>query len=109
VISPEVGAVVHRSLRNWQGKVMPISRSWVDREVEGLNAGDRAVARLALVVAKAPYQVGESLVKPVLRAANDEERFIRILDWSSFVGASRVARFIADNAVSSRQQPRRVA
>ncbi len=109
VISPEVKTVVHHSLRNWRGEVMPISRSWVDREVEGLNVADKAVARLALVVAKAPYQVDESLVTPVLGASNDEERFIRILDWSSFAGASRVARFIADHVVSSRQQPRRVA
>jgi len=108
-ISAAVRNVVLTSLQNWQGEVMPISRSWVEKEVQGLNKEDRSIARLALIVAKAPYQVDESLVRPVLGADNDEERFIRILDWSAFVGASRVGRLIADNAVSARQQTKRVA
>jgi hypothetical protein len=58
---------------------MPISRSWVDEEVSAVTGQDRAIARLALVLAKAPYQVNETVVEDVLIEHRCEERFIRIL------------------------------
>jgi len=75
---------------------MPISRGWVDSEVKVLTGQDRAIARLALVLAKAPYQVDEKLVEDVLTEDRCEERFIRILAWASFSGARRFAQRIAE-------------
>ena len=70
---------------------MPLTRSWVEDEVKDLTGEDRAVARLALVVAKAPSQFGESLAEDVMGYDQDEERFIRIIAWASHSGARRVA------------------
>ncbi len=70
---------------------MPFRRSWVEDEVKGLTGEDRAVARLALVVAKASSQFDESLAEDVLGYDQDEERFIRVLAWASHSGARRVA------------------
>ena len=81
---------------------MPISRSWVDKEVEGLTGGDRAIARFALVLAKAPYQVDETLVGEILREDREETRFIRVLAWASFSAARRIAKRIADTVVESK-------
>ena len=75
---------------------MPISRSWVDKEVGALTGRDRAVARFALVLAKAPYQVDEALVGEILREDREETRFIRVLAWASFSAARRIAKRIAD-------------
>jgi hypothetical protein len=74
---------------------MPLSRSWVDSEVTMLTGQDRAIARLALVLAKAPYQVDGTLVEDVLSEDRCEERFIRILAWASFSGAHRFAQRMA--------------
>jgi len=63
-----------------------------------LAGQDRAIARLALVLAKAPFQVDETLVEEVLSADRCEERFIRILAWVSFSGARRFAQRIAEAA-----------
>ena len=90
-VSREVRDLVERSLQRWQGDLMPLSRNWLDDEVEGLIGEDRAVARLALVVAKASYQFEESLAQDVLGYGQDEERFIRVLAWGSHAGARRVA------------------
>jgi AhpD family alkylhydroperoxidase len=98
VVSPAVRELVARNLRNWQGALMPISRSWVDPEVSALTGPDRAIARLALVLAKAPYQVDEALVEDVLSEDRGEERFIRILAWATFSGARRFAQRIAEAA-----------
>ena len=106
-VSPEVRELVEGSLQRWQGELMPLSRSWVEEEVRDLTGEDRAVARLALVVAKASYQFDDSLAEDVLGQdqdgpdlvsvwlalgqEQDEERFIRVLAWASHSGACRVA------------------
>lgn len=98
VISPDVQRVVGWSLRHWKGEQMPLSRSWVDADVEGLRSDDLAIARLAIVLAKAPYQVEGGMAEAVLGEEADEERFVRILAWASFTGARRFARRIAEQA-----------
>ncbi|WP_370279333.1 hypothetical protein [Pontibacterium sp.] len=78
-----------------------MSRGWVDQEVKGLTGEEWAIARLALVIAKAPYQVDESLVEAVYSINRDEARLIRILAWASFTAARRVAQRIAAAGVVS--------
>ena len=73
-----------------------MSRSWVEAEVQGLTGEERAVARLALVLAKAPYQVSDDLVEGLVDGG--EERFVRILAWASFTAARRYVA-IVENAV----------
>ena len=75
---------------------MPLSRSWVEEEVAGLTGRDRAIARLALVVAKASYQVDETLVGEVLGEERDETQLIRVLAWAAFSAARRLAERIAE-------------
>jgi len=98
VTSPAVRELVHRSLQQWQGELMPLSRSWVERELEGLPEAERPVARLALVAAKASYQVDEALVTAVLGAERDETRLVRVLAWAAFSAARRIAARIAEQA-----------
>ena len=96
VVKPQIQNLVYSNLQCWQGELMPISRSWVDNEVEGLTGRDRAIARLALLLAKAPYQVDEALVGEILREDRDETRFIRVLAWAAFSAARRIAKRVAD-------------
>jgi hypothetical protein len=98
VVSAAVQDLVARNLQDWNGELMPISRDWVDVQASALTGQDRAIARLALVLAKAPYQVDESLVEGVLSEDPGEERFIRILAWASFSSARRFAQRIAEAA-----------
>src|SRR5262249_32809004 len=83
VVSSAVRECVTRNLQDWKGALMPISRSWVNAEVSELPGQDRAIARLALVLAKAPYQVDARLVEDARKEDQSEERFIRILAWAS--------------------------
>lgn len=98
VLSTDVQELVARNLQHWNGELMPLSRSWINSEVGALTGQDRAIARLALVLAKAPYQVDEKLVEDVLGEDRGEERFIRILAWASFWAARRFAQRIAEAA-----------
>src|SRR5262245_45150855 len=98
VVSPAVRELVAGNLQQWNGELMPLSRSWVDSEVAVLTGQDREIARLALVLAKAPYQVDETLIDGVFNGDRSEERLIRILAWASFSSARRFARRIAETA-----------
>jgi AhpD family alkylhydroperoxidase len=95
VISPQVRKAVTASLRDWKGEKMPLSREWIDGAVEDLNGDDAAIARLAIVLAKASYRITEKMVVDVMGEHRDEERFIRILAWSSFTAARRFAQLVA--------------
>ena len=102
VISPRVRAVVDSALNAWSGEQMPISRSWVNAEVEGLDGEERAIASLAIVLAKAPYQVDEKMAEAVLERTHDEAHFIRILAWASFTGARRFTQLVAERVKADR-------
>lgn len=104
VISDRTRSVVETSMRRWRGEQMPISRSWVTGETASLTGEDLAVARFAIVLAKAPYQVDEKMAEAVLDYCDDEERFVRILAWASFTGARRFAQLIAGRAVGDKTE-----
>jgi len=95
VVSPQVRKAVTHSLRDWKGETMPITRDWIDGAVQDLKGDDAAIARLAIVLAKAPYRITEKMVADVIGENGDEERFIRILAWSSFTAARRFAQVMA--------------
>lgn len=75
---------------------MPLNRDWIDQAVQDPSGDDVAIARLAIVLAKASYRVTEKMVTEVLGEPQDEKRFIRILARSSFTAARRVAQLIAE-------------
>jgi AhpD family alkylhydroperoxidase len=102
VIPAEVRETVEAALADWQGEQMPISRSWVEPELGGLTGQDRLIARLAIVLAKAPFQVDEVLAETVLEGAGEEPRFVRILAWASFTGARRFANILAARVANAR-------
>lgn len=96
VISLDVKRRVAEGLDRWHNERMPLSRAWVEPEVADLAGEDQAIARLTLVLAKAPHQVSDSLVQPLL--AGGEARFVRILAWAASVGARRFASIVAGRA-----------
>jgi hypothetical protein len=95
-ISPQARNSIVHSLSRWKGEQMPLDIRWVDRDVEGLNGEDEAIARLGIVLAKASYRVTEKMILNVLGEGRDEERFIRILAWLSFASARRFAQIVAE-------------
>lgn len=106
-VSEDVKSVVTASLTAWQGERMPLSRSWVDAETGKLSGADRDIARLAIVLAKAPYQVDEKMAEAVLRHAVTEAQFVRILAWASFTGARRFTNLVSAWIQSEREHQRK--
>ena len=95
VVPEAVQLCVHHQLAKWQGELMPISRSWVEEEVKQLANDNNVLAKFALLLAKASYQIDENLMQQVVSIAGSEEDFIRILAWSSNTASRYVANRIA--------------
>lgn len=104
VISPKAKKAIADSLSRWNGEQMPIDSRWIDDDVAVLSGEDEAIGRLAIVLAKASYRITGKMVVDVLGEDRDEERFIRILAWSSFMAARRFAQIVAQR-VADRSSP----
>ncbi|RSN63604.1 alkylhydroperoxidase [Amycolatopsis sp. WAC 04182] len=74
-----VREVVERELSTWDGTPPGLSRSWVD-------VFDDPSVRLALVVARAPYQVDDALVAA---AGLGDRELVELVGWASFAAAAR--------------------
>ncbi len=98
VIPVRVREVVNANLAGWRGEQMPLDGSWIDAAIEGLTGEERAIARLAIVIARASYRVTDRMVTDVMGEARDEQRLIRILAWSSFTAARHFARLVAERS-----------
>jgi hypothetical protein len=86
---------------------MPLDGRWTENDVRGLTGLDASIARLTVVLAKAPYRLTTKQVEEVMGKERDEERFVRILAWSSFIAARRFAQLVARRA--SRHGPESTA
>jgi hypothetical protein len=95
-VSPQVRQLVLDRLVSWSGEKMPMSRTWVDDEIDGLKGEDYHIAKLILVVSLASYQFDHSLVEG-LGSNHDEQRLIRILAFAAMSAARRLADHAAKN------------
>jgi len=85
-----VRELVHTRLSG-DGADIGLSRSWVDHAVSELPAGDRAVAKLALLTALASYQVDDAVVASARRQCGDDATLVEITAWASLAAARRAA------------------
>lgn len=78
--------LVVRELSTWDGTPPGVSRAWAD--VRGLPAADRAAGRLALLVAKAPYQVTGDEVAAYQRD-HPADALVELVAWAALTAARR--------------------
>ncbi len=101
VISQIARTAILDSLEKWNGEQMPLDNRWIDEDTKGLSGEDRAIARLATVVAKASYRITDKMIADVIGDTHDEERFIRILAWASSTSARRFAQIAVQKIETS--------
>jgi hypothetical protein len=100
-VPPEARRAVLDVLGRWNGEEMPLDGRWIDDDIRGLDGPAASIAKLAVVLAKAPYRVTEKMVEDVLGEERDAARFVRILAWSSAVAARRFATLVAHRATQT--------
>ncbi len=90
-LSKEAQQWVRDNLRDWQGGQAPLSRRWVEEEVKDLKGAERDKARLVLLVAKASYQIDDSIIEQVTQHGVSEADLVRLGAWGAYMGAKTIA------------------
>lgn len=90
-----VRALVRSALREWDGRPPGISRAWAEPLLREVPLECRAQARLALLVALAPYQVDEQLIADVRAADTADSRLVDLAAWASMAAAREAGAWMA--------------
>ena len=85
---------VEEHVGKWSGEDMGLSRSWLDQAVAGLEGQALDDAKLALLVALAPHQVDDALVKRFRDRRPQDSELIGAVSWAAFCAARRVGSWL---------------
>lgn len=88
-------ARIRDHLDAWDGAPAPLSRRWVEPIVGELAGPERTAATLALLAARSPHQIDESLLRAVRDAPGADERVVAALAWGAFEAARRIGAWSA--------------
>jgi hypothetical protein len=91
VLSHETIGYIRENLQAWQGGPSLVSRAWVEDEIKSIPALERNRVRVAIIIAKASYQIDDSLIQKLVDEGMSETDLIRLGSWSAFMGAKTVA------------------
>jgi AhpD family alkylhydroperoxidase len=94
VIPEDVRDRVVSQVRAWDGKDPGLGRHWVDEAMNGLDEKSKAIGRLVLLTALAPYQVDERVVNAFTTHNIGEDRLISALAWGSFTASRRIGTWL---------------
>ncbi|MFE0025269.1 carboxymuconolactone decarboxylase family protein [Amycolatopsis sp. NPDC059021] len=86
-IPPDVRRLVTREVAAWDGRPPGLSRAWLEPVLAELPGDERPAARLALLVAKAAYQVGADDVRD---SGLEDRALIELTAWASFTAAAEL-------------------
>lgn len=77
-------------LSDWDGEPAGLGRGWVEEAVSVLPTAEQPAGRLALLVAKASYQVDDDLVAEFQDQHRDDAALIELTAYASMAAATRV-------------------
>jgi len=86
-VPSRVRDLVRRELKNWDGKPPGLGRAWVEPVLAELPPEERAAGRLALLTAKAAYQITPADVAAVRPERTDDRGLVELVSWAAFTAA----------------------
>jgi AhpD family alkylhydroperoxidase len=89
-VTEPVRALLAAELSEWDGQAPGLGRGWVDEAVRVLPAAERAAGRLALLTAKASYQVDDEVVAAFRATRPEDAALVELTAYASMAAASRV-------------------
>jgi hypothetical protein len=95
VLSEETQNRIRDNVKSWQGGQMGLSRAWVEEEIQEIKEDERDRARLALIVAKASYQMDDGVIEKLVRQGVGEAELIKLGAWSALLAAKIISNWCA--------------
>ncbi|SDJ97727.1 carboxymuconolactone decarboxylase family protein [Nonomuraea jiangxiensis] len=96
-------AAVAGAVGAWDGSHPPMGGDWLDRPLAGLPAGERAGARIALLVALAPYRLTDADVAAWRDSSPSmtDEDLVRLCAFGAMRGTERTAVLIGESSTTT--------
>lgn len=88
-------AAVDAALDRWDGDDPPLGGDWVNRALQGLEPASLPGARLALLVALAPYRVDAVTVDRFRATRPGDDQLVSAVCWAAARAARRVAGWLS--------------
>ena len=102
-ISPDVQQAVRRYVHTWDGEDPGLSTAWLADTLADLDEANQPTARLALLVAVAPYRVDEQMVNAFQKNFPGTIPLLALSSWASFLAVQAISvRLPAISAVPDR-------
>ncbi len=95
-----VRALVAAELAGWTGEAPGLSRAWVEDAVSALPGEQRPAGRLALLTAKASYQVDDALVAEFRHGRPGDTALIELTSWAALTAARELGSRLAERVTA---------
>ena len=93
-LSPAVRELLSRSVQEWRGEELGLSRAWVEEAIHQQDKATQPAARLALVAALASHQMDETVVLAFRVHQPSDEALVAALAWASFTPARHIGTWL---------------
>lgn len=93
--------MVERHLAGWNGETAPMSRAWLEELVAPLDEDHKPAARLALLAARAAYQVDDGLIAQFRTITPGDKPLLQTVAWASFAATKRIASWFPQSEIAS--------
>ena len=100
-VHEDVRALLLNHLENWRGEAPPLSRSWVEQAMKGLDDELKPAARLALLAARASWQVDDGIIADFRALHPDDKTLVDTTGWASFMAVRRIASWLNKSAAET--------
>lgn len=100
-VPDEVRDTVERHLAGWHGETAPMSRAWIEDLVAPLREDHKPAARLALLAARAAYQVDDDLIAQFRTITPSDKPLLQTVAWASFAATKRIASWFPQSDIRS--------
>ncbi len=93
-LSSKVRSFVKERVATWNGEFPKPSKSWVEKIITDFTGSERATAKLALLVALAPYQIGKYDILAFRNHFPEDNKLLGVLAWASFTAARKIGTWL---------------
>jgi len=93
-LSQEVCDRVQEHIHVWNGEAPGLSRQWVEQAVSDLVGEVKIATRLALLAARAPYQIDASIIESFQSHHPGDDALLGALAWASFTAARKIGAWL---------------
>ena len=94
IIPVKSAQLLKNKIKDWHGEEMPLGRSWLTENLNGLSETEKPVARLMFLAAFAPYSIVEKDINDFRKIKSSDKELIEVCFWSIQMITNRISEWL---------------